>query len=426
MLKSFHSKLNASAEWVAISSIAGLIFQAAIVYLVTMLWAKSLGPESYGVYSHLWSSILIAANFASFGMPLLVQREIPRQSGEERDTLISKVFITLPFLLLTACILVLIVNSFNKNIIYDLNSWAILFLASFFYLVFTMLEAIFKGLSLYSEINFLKKFLFPVALLVGTFFFSFTVNRATAEDYVYVRLLCMFIIIVIMLTRYKGKFVVDLNIRRQEVFSLLSASRNFFIGSSVILLGSELSIFFAGFYLEASSLGAYSLGVRIATVVNMALIGATVPAMQSISRFAHEEEFRDMEKTAKKTARLAFFGATFLYGIALCSVDILLYLFDLSFNSEIVFYTVAWVGGAYLLSAFLGPAGVVLNMSGRETSANYSAILSLVVMGSIMFVLSDQFGYLSVVLGFAFNIVVWKVSMTLLVRRFYKFWTVAI
>jgi|GEM_PF-7036808 O-antigen/teichoic acid export membrane protein len=426
MLKRLHSKLNSSVEKIAISSIAGLILQSAIVYLVTMLWAKWLGAEGYGIYAHLWSSILIASSIASFGMPLLVQRDIPRQNAEERKKLISKVLVVLPLLLVTTCTLILAANSFNTKIIYGLNHGLILFFASFLYLTFNMLEAIFKGLSLYSEVNYLKKFLFPGTLLAGSLGYIFIFESASFEDYVYVRILCMTIIIYLMVTQHKEKLAVDLNIKMGEVLSLLTASRNFFVGSSVVLLGSELSIFFAGFYLESSDLGAYSLGARIATVVNMALLGANVPAMQSISRFASQGNVDGMEKMAKKTARFAFIGAMVLYGIALFSVDLLLYIFDLSFDNNIVRHTVAWVGGAYLMSSFLGPSGVVLNMAGKEAYANFSAILALLVMGSVMFFLSDRFGYLSVVLGLAVNILVWKVSMTVLVRRFYKFWTVAI
>ena len=426
MLKSLHKKFNASAERIAIFSIVGLIFQSGIIYLVTMLWAKWLGPEGYGEYSHLWSSILIVASFASFGMPLLLQRELPRQSMKERKKLITVVFITLPFLLVITSIFVLAANSLNSNITYGFSRGIILILASLFYLVFTMLEAVFKGMLLYSEIDLLKKFLFPAALLTGTVLFTFTFERTSFEDYIYLRLLCMFLIIFLLIARHKEILALDFNIRKIDIFSLLSVSRNFFIGSSVILLGGELSIFFSGFYLESAELGAYSLGVRIATIVNMALIGANVPAMQTISKLAHQDKFNNMEVTAKKTARVAFFGAIFLYGIALLSIDILLYIFDLSFNKKIIFHTVACVGGAYLLSAFLGPAGVVLNMSGREKYANFSAILSLVIMGIILMLFSSQFGYLSVVLAFSCNIIVWKLSMTLIVRKLYKFWTTVI
>ena len=426
MLKFLHSRLNASVEKIAISSIMALIFNSAILYLVTMFWAKWLGADGYGIYAHMWSSILIASSIASFGVPLLVQRDIPRKDAGERKKLISSILVVLPLLLVITCALILAINFFNTNIIYDLNHGLILFLGSFLYLTFNILEAILKGLSLYSEVNYLKKILFPGALLAGSLGYGLIFESTSFEDYIYVRVLCMTIIVYWMLTQHKEELVVDFNIKKIEVFSLLTQSRNFFVGSSVILLGSELSIFFAGFYLESSALGAYSLGVRIATVVNMALIGANVPAMQCISSFADQGNIDGIEKMAKKTAKLALIGATVLYGIVLCSVDFLLYMFDLSFDNQIVRYTVAWVGGAYLISAFLGPSGVVLNMSGKEPYANFSAILALVVMGSVMFFLSDQFGYWSVVLGFSLNILVWKVSMTVLVRRLYKFWTVAI
>ena len=230
-----------------------------------------------------------------------------------------------------------------------------------------------------------------------------------------------------MVLLYKKEiFRIDLKISANRYLTTLKEGRHFFIGSSVVLLGSEVSIYLAGFYLDAGSLGAYSLGVRLATIINMSLIGANMPAMQDISRLVAKNDIIGIEKVAKRTAKLAFLGAMLTYVLVFLLAEIILRYLELSFDFIIVKNAVLIVGSGYLFSAFLGPSGAVLNMSGYEKYANLSAIAGIFFMCAVMVFSSERFGYYGVAVGLSLNIIIWKLTMTVAVRRIFKFWTFAI
>ena len=71
-------KLEPSFSMKVVQSIMGLFFQSGVLFVVTIFWASWLGDVGFGRYSHAWSIVLIISSLASFGFPLLVQRELPR------------------------------------------------------------------------------------------------------------------------------------------------------------------------------------------------------------------------------------------------------------------------------------------------------------------------------------------------------------
>ena len=71
------------------------IFRMSILMLVTILMARYLGPEMFGIYNYAFSYVLLFAVFATLGMEKIISKELLNNKGDESIILASALFLRL-------------------------------------------------------------------------------------------------------------------------------------------------------------------------------------------------------------------------------------------------------------------------------------------------------------------------------------------
>jgi O-antigen/teichoic acid export membrane protein len=320
-----------------------VIFKSSIYNLSTKLVAKFLGlvftiilarllkPELFGVYGLTISVVSIFLTFADLGINTALVRYISsslknKEKAASYYKYLFKIKITLT--LVIALILILIANPLSVFIFKKPELFYILLVSSI-YLILSSLMDFFESLFYsFNEINYvtIKEAIFQISRILIVFLFLFFIAKTVLSlflAFIVTNILVLLYLLIMSRRRYKflfGSKKYPSKKEKKKIFSyifyltLANLSSIFFFNIDAILLGIFVEVSYVGFYKAA-----YSIAAAIAGL--MAITNMLFPIFSSLN----DEQSKYVFKKILHYLAVLAFPATF--GLALVAKPFIIILY---------------------------------------------------------------------------------------------------
>ena len=256
MLKIFNKtsfKINLS--WLIFDK----FFRATINILLSIILARSLGPESFGILNYLLAFLFLFTSLSSLGMnPILVNQIVKNKDRNNHITIMNAYYFRFIFSLFNYLIFIFLINILNKNQIY-LNYSLIIGIGIIFKsceVFFSYFEA--KSLSKYIVISQL------VGLISSVIIVFYVINNNLDYIYIYYALILDIILVFILINTFYylkiSTFFIRINLLVLK--NIILKSFPVLISSLSIILYMRIDQIMINAIVDEYNLGVYSVSVR--------------------------------------------------------------------------------------------------------------------------------------------------------------------
>jgi len=345
-----------------------------LVILVGILFARTLGPEGYGIYSVAFAVIALLAVPAEMGLPTLVVREVAALSakGDLRavgnfsgKALASALCVSALVATVSALLVWLLFrNDGEDHAVTLLLACLLIVPAALLKVVTRVLQGI-QRLLVGQALELLMRPLLAVIFAAASFW-AMPDSRAP-QMAVGIQVVAVVVTLPICAIAMKT-YLAQLRLPRLSLpdISILKRALPFTLISSAAIVTSQADIMMLGWLEGSATAGIYRVAGTSAALV---VFGLQVVNSVLSPRCAHLyalEEFEELQRTISASTKLSLAAATFVTLIVFLGNEALI---AWVFGKE---YVAAWLPLSILVigqwfNAVFGSVGVLLNMTGNES-----------------------------------------------------------
>lgn len=414
-----------SAGAVFFLNISGAVF----ALLMSMLFARTIGPEGYGKYAYFLSLAMVLAIPVAYGLSDLIARSVALQgkaSAEQSAALVSTsmvfvgvygVLLGLGIALYTSWSTAAGTNSFELE---RLSRVELYLLAPAVLLagLTTLLRGLCRGRG-YPVISQLSEGLLqPMAMLLLVLGCVGLGRFSTGSDAIVLRVLSVVVALLLMLLLAARKRVfAGLNLSITSVRAgLLKPVFAFSLLGGMDLINKQLDILLLAQFADLSEVGFYKVSVTIANIVAFIILAVKIPLGPELSRLFKVGQLQVVQAKLRALAGASFVLSLFAVAfLALFGELILRVCFGEAYIAS--YWPLLILALGTLLNALFGFVGLVLNMSGNERSTLLGYGIAVLVNIALNSVLIPIYGGIGAAIGTALSNFCWCLVLYLLVRK---------
>ena len=399
---------------------------AILSYALSIILARLLGAEEFGVYVYVITWVSVLSIPATFGFDRLVVRELAVYKSEKRWAEIRGflklsiiVILTQSFIIVASSYLILsfIVQINNKELY---TSFLIGILAVPVLCLINLGQGILRGIGrvVYSQMPIM--FFLPclMLLLVGGLKLIWGSNiKANSIIFLYIMAILIIIILVVaFLKKYLPKEVFnDTYSREYKIKQWMGSAFSFFVLSGMHIINSRTDIIMLGILASSKDVAYYSVATRLVDSLTFVLMSVNSVIAPTIASLYNRNEKDKLQKIITRGARLAFYIA-FPIGILLIFFGKwLLLIFGRDFISGL--YSLKILTVAQIVNISCGSVGLILNMSGNERITalvfGFSALLNIV----LNLILIPLYGKEGAAIATSVTIVLWNIILYIIIKK---------
>jgi len=395
------------------------VSQAFFSFMTTVLLARILGAEGYGIYAYAFAFVMLLSMPAQAGLPTLVIRETARGMAEGKPELVQgiwrwatkvAVFISLSLLFVIGLLFLLL-----KGKKFGVKEWT--FFWAFLFIPFMCLGnlrgAALRGLHkvVIGQLPefFIRPALFFTFLCIAGFFLHQKLTPPQAMALNVFSAVLAFMIGAWLLWRntplsiYKATPVYD---GKKWLSSFLPLA--FTAGMWVI--NSQADIVMLGIFKPPAEVGIYRVAVQIALVASFGLQAVNMVVAPRFATFYTKKEMDRLQRLVTRSAQivLAFnllvtsffviFGRAFLDTV-----------FGKEFITAYISLLILLIG--QLVNSAAGSVRVLLNMSGYEKDTAVGMVLAASVNIILNFLLIPKWGANGAAIATTVSMIIWNIIL---------------
>lgn len=173
---------------------------------------------------------------------------------------------------------------------------------------------------------------------------------------------------------------------------------------------------------SAQEVGVYDVAFKLSMIVNIALTSITSITAPKFAELFAIKDFERLEKVVNQSTKLIFWSSIpILIGLFLSSFFILGFFGDEFEQGRMAFYLLSL---ATMISAFSGPAGNLLQMTGKQVIFMNVLFVGAVINIALNFYLIPIYGIEGAALASMGSIIFWNLTMVYYVKKEFGFLTI--
>jgi len=395
-------------------------------FLLSIVLARLLGSEGYGVYSFILSLLMLLAIPIQAGLPSLAVRETSKALVSNNWSLIRGLWLwifrlsLLYFILL--CLFLIILFFFSKE--WNHQPRYEVFLAGFIVIPMGALiisqSAIIRGFgrvvvgSIFDGLIRSSVILVLIATLL-LFFPSYELTPFGAMVIYSIAIAIAFLACLIVLKRLTNIHIKGVNKLPIESNSWWRALYPLTIVGGVQLLFGYADVVILGLFQSDKEVGVYRVVVQFSSLVVFGLTVLNQMLHPYFSSLYAEEKIKELQKLVSISSRVIFILALFPTLLFLFFGEVVIsYLYGKEYIVGISALSILVVG--QLLNAAFGSVGALLNMTGHEKDAMRGMLIALVVNIVLNFLLIPFFGMEGAAISTVISLLIWNALLRYYVK----------
>lgn len=390
----------------------------------SVLLARNLGPENYGIYAFVLSAITVLSLPSKAGLPTLLIRETAKNQLHEEWGLMRGLLMlsskwALGYSILAIGLATIAVLWFSGA---ELDYQDQAFLWALWLLPLIGLEAVrsgtLRGLRCVARAQVPELFIRPMAIIVlvgGTLLLGAELTSLMAIQFNLVGAFAAFLLGTYFLSRTFPESAA----KAKPIYTVKPWLASFFPLSLFVglrMLDSQMSILLLGLLGTNEEVGLFRVAATGATLVAFGLVAVNIAMAPHIARLYSAGEMKSLQSiilmSTRAVAALSFLVAFvfFVWGEEIIA---------LVFGEE---YKAAWMALVVLclgqlINVCAGPVGQVLNMTGNDKSTIIGASLALVANLILAVMLIPLFGLTGAAVGYSISMAILNLVLLVMVKK---------
>lgn len=392
--------------------------------LITVLLARILGPSAFGGYAFAFSMASLLTLPILQGVPVLVVREVAREVPDRRPGLSATLLRFSDRLGLAAGLLIsgALAVSMALGIAAPLGDDPLLLICAIA-LPLVMVATLVRGSVIRAWGRAVAgqvpdMIVRPVLLLV--FLLGLVlVPQPTAGIAMALHLLAAVAACATaawLLARHAPDHVAGADAARMPVGTWLRTLVPLSTVAGMQLINSQVDLVLLGFLSSAEDVGIYRVATTLALQVSFVLTVVNAVAAPKFAHLYREGRIDEMRRVNRIGAAVAFAVGAVIFAIyAEFGRSIISLAVGPAYQGA--FIPLLILSGAHLLTLWAGTTNVLLNMIGRERDVMVAAVLATAVNIALNLVLISRLGIVGAACSSAGALMVWRIALSLYLRR---------
>ena len=401
------------------------ISQAFFSFMTTVLLARILGAEGYGIYAYAFAFVMLLSMPAQAGLPQLVIRETARGIAEGKPELVQGIWRwSGKVVLIISIILVFVIGSILfilKNGQFNLKEWTFFWALLFvpFMCLNNLRGAALRGLHkvIIGQLPefFIRPALFFTSLCIAGIFLHQRLTPPQAMALNVFAAVLAFIIGAWLLWRntpssiYKITPVYD---SKKWIKSLLPLA---FIGG-ILVINNQTDIVMLGIFKPLDQVGIYRVAARLALFASFGLQAVNMVVAPRFAALYAKREIKRLQHLATRGAQVVLVFNLLITGFfVLFGETFLKWIFGKDFTPAYIPLLILLIG--QLVNSAAGSVGVLLNMSGHERDTACGLALAAGINILLNLALIPPLGPKGAAIATSVSMITWNVILWWFVRK---------
>ncbi|MCF6243902.1 MAG: flippase [Sulfurovum sp.] len=399
--------------------------------ITSIIGARYYGPEMVG-FSMIISSILgIGAILSTFGLSTamlqLVPDSIVKSNNNDAGWAVYKKVL---YLMLSISFLTSVIYYFSANLIantvFHKPELAFFLALSAFVLVFRAVYDLNSAkirllgeMKVYAFFQLLPKITSLLLLLLLTSLFY---NPYNLIYIVFSAPVLMTIASSWYLLRYKQKNHLNQYIQKASLpknKTILSVAFPMLISTGMFLVIAQTDIIMLGMYRSTKEVGVYSIVLALLLLITFVISSIEMIAGPKFAKLFSEKKMDELEYVAKKSAKLSFFISLPLILILMLLGKWVLSIYGEAFTGGYLPLLILLAG--QIVSAMVGPAGYMLDMTGYQKQFRNIVLLAGGVNIVMNYILIPYYGIEGAALASLISVIIWKMGTAFYIKKIFGF-----
>ena len=419
--KASDGSLGAQLMRAGIASLVMRVASMALALGLTILLARVLGPEEYGIYVYIFTLILIMVIPAHFGLPRLLIRETAKTQVDENWGKMRGMWrwgngfagiLTIVLSLVALAISWTLSDHFSAQH-FATFLWGLILLP--FIVLAALQGAALQGLRHVVAGMMPEQVARPALLIMAILALLLwggqpTLDAATVMSAHALAGGISLLVAIWLLYRARPAQLAERPAPVYETKAWLAAILPLALSAGMQQINNYTDIVMLGYMASSSEVGIYRISIQMALLTGFGLHVIGMFISPYFARLHAQNDMRRLQQLATRSARAAMLVALPIFLIVLFWGDwIIGTLFGARYQSAWLPLVILACG--QLIHSFFGFVGVILNMTGHERamarSVTISAVLNIVLNAALI----PQFGMRGAALATAITLVIWNIML---------------
>ena len=414
---------RAQTQQVALKTFAIRIAGAFLAYVVQVMLARWLGKFDYGVFSVVWTWMLILSSVTALGFQTSVLRFIPEYEAKNQFDLLRGLLVSSRAIALFTSIAFASIGCLGIYFFEDfVTSYYVMpvYLIAICLPAFTVFE-VQDGIArsqnwidLSIGANYIWRPILLMVALLAAGLAGFELDAATA---CYAAIAATYATTIFQFSGLQSRLrkTVPEGPKRYETVHWIAVSLPIFMveGFFILLTGSDVVI--VGMFLPPEEVAVYFAAAKTLALIHFVYFAVKAACAHRFSKLYHSDQREAFEAVVRDSVLWTFWPSVLMSAFLLVTGHFLLSLFGDSFSSGYPLLIILMVG--LLARASVGPVDVLMNMSGQQRicALVYGTTFSLNVM--LNFLMIPVWGLYGAALATTGAMIFETVTLSLVVRQ---------
>ena len=177
-----------------------------------------------------------------------------------------------------------------------------------------------------------------------------------------------------------------------------------------------------GGFMSSADVGVYDVAFKLSMIVNIALTAVTAVTAPKFAELFAIKDYTRLEKVVNQSTKIVFWSSLpILIILFLCSTSVLGIFGEEFHRGKLVFYLLS---SATMISAFSGPAGNLLQMTGRQVIFMNVLFVGAIINISLNYFLIPIYGIEGAAIASMSSVIFWNLTMVYFVKKEFGFLTI--
>jgi O-antigen/teichoic acid export membrane protein len=388
------------------------VVAAGMAFLISVLFARQLGPEDFGVYAMAMSAIGLLSTVVTIGLPMLVVRQVAIYSESKQWGLLKGIiYRSYQWSALTAVLMVIVLGT--VTLVFIPSVWQAVSVLGLIMLPFLALNqlraATLRGLHWVVLADVPELLFRPLLVLIMIGISLFLVKTEQGGQWaIGIQLIATFLSFLI------GAWLLKQRVPRHLVGVVAKFENKIWLAAGVTFLGvalvsaaeGQVALLLLGSMAGARYAGLYQAAFQLVTPIIFGLMAVNMALQSKLAAAWSAGDKQLAQKLVTEAARLSLLVALMCSGVLLWFAEECLALFGDAYREAVLALRILVLG--QLFNAAAGSCGVVLSMTGHQREVLRGVVLALIVNFVLCMLLIPHWSIVGAAVAASSGLVIWN------------------
>jgi O-antigen/teichoic acid export membrane protein len=388
------------------------VIAAGLAFLISVIFARQLGAENFGIYAMTMSVITLIATVVTLGLPMLIVRQVATYSeGEQWGLLKGIIYRSYQWSILIAALVAIVLGL--MTFIFVPPTWhvvATLGLVMLPLLALNQIRAsILRGLHWVVLADVPELLFRPLLVLTMIGISLFFVKKGLGGQWaIGIQLIATFLSFLI------GAWLLKTRVPKNLVSVVAQFENKIWLAAGVTFLGvalvsaaeGQVALLLLGSMAGAKYAGLYQAAFQLVTPIIFGLMAVSMALQSKLAAAWSIGDKQQAQRLVTEAARLSLLVALMCSGVLLWFAEECLALFGDAYSEAALALKVLVLG--QLFNAAAGSCGVVLSMTGHQREMLRGVALALIVNFVLCMLLIPHLSIVGAALAASSGLVTWN------------------